>query len=57
MGCFYPKPVIAYTSMPNRGLNVMLAESVYAFANGKKELAEILSHLDEIIMKSHYYSG
>jgi len=50
MGYFYPKPVVAYTSMPNRGLNIMLAESVHAFANGKKELTEILSQLDELIL-------
>jgi nucleoside 2-deoxyribosyltransferase len=48
MGHFYPKPIIAYTSVPNRGLNVMLAESVHAFANGKKELTEILSRLVEL---------
>jgi len=50
MGCFYPKPVIGYTSMPNRGLNIRLAQCFTAFANGKKELAEILSQLDELIL-------
>ena len=57
MGRFYPRPVIAYTSMPNRGLNVMLAEAIYAFANGKKELAEILSHLDELKVPNYQVKG
>ena len=50
MGYFYPKPVIAYTSVANRGLNIRLAECFCAFANGKKELTEILSQLDELIL-------
>ena len=54
MGYFYPKPVIAYTSMPNRGLNIRLAECFTAFANGKKELTEILSQLDELILHQSF---
>jgi len=50
MDCFYPKPVIGYTSMPNIGLNIRTAQCFTAFADGKKELTEILSQLDELIL-------
>lgn len=57
MGQFFPKPIIAYTSVPHRGINIMLSESVIAFANGVEELKNVLSFLDRYIIKPMEWSG
>jgi len=54
MGQFFPKPVIAYTSVPQRGLNLMLAESVVAFANSIKNLETLVSNIELLSYSSQY---
>ena len=54
--CMWPA-IVAYSDVPGRGLNVMLAQACVGFANGADMLREKLKRLEKLIDAPEEWSG
>lgn len=53
----FSKPVIAYSDIKGRGLNLMLAQACIDFANNKNELKNTLTNIIENKHEKQKYTG
>jgi len=55
--CCQNKRILAYSDIPGRGLNLMLSQSCVGFANGLRELADILVKINSNNYTKKEFSG